>query len=791
MIKFIIHVLFFSRKTRTVSSISEDSVLPFKQRALVRRTFLKRKRISASKNSSLLDPDEILADSVSVLRTGDVLDRKIERPIGNIPSLMFMILIAGGMIYLIARAASLQITSGRELFAKSQENRFVVRSLYPPRGIIMDTRGKPMVENVPSFGLIFDKDEFLKGQRAPQYSSARCSLHALAFASSSACRPETKQNPREALDFVLGDLARILGKDGHFFDGLGFPSDRDPYGLPSRIVLAHDIPVEKVAEVSARLDALPGVLIVESYRRIYTYPHALAHLLGFTAKMTEHDLQSQPELRYEETIGKTGIEQHYDKVLRGKSGKKIIEVNSKGIETRFRMTEELQEGAPLKLAVDSELQQIAYDIVQRFTGGTKGASVVMLDPRSGAVRALMSFPGFDTNRFGATLTQKEFDELTQNPLKPFFNRAIGGEFPSGSTFKPLVAAAALEEKLIDPKKKIYDEGYIEIPNPYRPGESAVFRDWKKHGWVDMYDAIAQSANVYFYTVGGGFEDQKGLGIERIKKYAESFGLNRVLGIDIPGERPGLIPDAEAKKIISPQDPVWRLGDTYNVSIGQGGVKTTPLQITSMIAAIANGGKLYAPHILDSVFDNEGNMVERVLPRVIREGMVDRQHLEIVRQGMRATVMRGTARLLNGMPLEVAAKTGTAQAGSGKPHAWVTGFFPFDDPQIAFTVMVEHAGEGSTVAVPITKEILHWYITHRLQPELEDQNQESLLRHPLITPRIYTLATPSPAASGEIPSLSPVPSHDPFPLPSAMPSPPISSPSPVPIPTPITSTSSSP
>jgi penicillin-binding protein 2 len=231
--------------------------------------------------------------------------------------------------------------------------------------------------------------------------------------------------------------------------------------------------------------------------------------------------------------------------------------------------------------------------------------------------------------------------------------------------------------------------------------------------VDFYDAIAYSANVYFYTVGGGYRDQPGLGIGRIRRYAASFGLGSRLGIDLPGEKPGLVPDPEWKKIAEPNDPDWRIGDTYNVSIGQGGMSVTPLQMVSLTAAIANGGTLWRPYLVEKVRDPDGKTLERHTAEEIRTGLAKKETLQRVVAGMKKTVTVGTARLLAQVPVPVAAKTGTAQNVPGKPpHAWVTAFAPADDPEIAVVVMVEHAGEGATVAVPITNEILKWYFSHR-------------------------------------------------------------------------------
>lgn len=643
-----------------------------------------RRSGSIRRRQHAVEPEEIFVDAA--LAAGDPekeLEGKLERPLGRPASLLFLGLMLCGIGYLAARSFSLQVAAGGDFFARAQENRFMSRTIYSPRGIIRDRFGEALVENIPSLGIVFDRDRFLEAGGD--------------------------------VDNLVKGLGAILGKPPEFFTELGFPADGNPRRLPARIFIARDLSREEAVALAPRLAELAGIEIFESFRRRYREPHALSHLIGFVGKVSPSDLESRPDLAEEETIGKAGIELFYDAKLRGISGKKIIEVDSRGAETRFRLTREPEQGAELRLTIDGALQEKAYELLRGYTEGKKGASAVILDPRSGAVRALVSAPSFDANRFGQSLGSGEFAAILKDPLKPLFNRAVAGEFPSGSVIKPLYAAAALEERLIDPSKKIFDGGYIEIPNPYKPGEVSRFVDWKKggHGWVNMYDAIANSVNVYFYTIGGGYKDQKGLGIERIGKYAASFGLGSALGIDLHGEKTGLVPSPERKKSAEPDDPLWRIGDTYNVSIGQGGMKVTPLQMASLTAALANGGTLWQPYIMEAARDMEGKAIAERQPRAIRTGLASAETLAAVGAGMRQTVAAGTARLLSEVPVAVAAKTGTAQSAPGKlPHAWVIAFAPVEKPEVAVAVMVEYAGEGATVAVPITNEILKWYFTHR-------------------------------------------------------------------------------
>lgn len=628
----------------------------------------------------LLDPDEIFADSLNAVGSLHSSEGKIERPIGGVPSRIFLFIIAVGVIYLISRAEALQVAAGEKYFTKSQENRFFTRPVFPARGIVYDRSGKQLVENRPSFTIAFEKEEFLR--------------------------------ERGDLQKIVSNLSEALGKSKEELWEAGFPKNLDPARLTGYLVIAQGIDPEEIVSIAPRIYGLPGVVIYEDFRRMYPDSFAFSHLLGFVGKVSAADLARFNGLSEQDTIGKNGIENAYDGLIRGKAGRKIVEVNASGKESRFKSLEEARAGKNIRVTIDGDLQKFAYKMLMHYTQGKKGGSAVAVDPRGGEVRALVSVPGFDSNRFGYSLSQKEFNAVLNDPLRPLFNRAISGEFPSGSTIKPLIAAAALQENIIDPNQKIYDPGFIEIPNPYKPGEKSVFMDWKKHGWVDFYDAIAVSANVYFYIIGGGYENQKGLGIEKIKQYALGFGLGSVLGIDIPGERPGLIPDPEWKERAEPSNPIWRIGDTYNVSIGQGGVRVTPLQMAMAAAAIANGGTLYQPHIFDGELDAEGNIKEKAAHKILREGMVKKEVIEKVVKGMEQTVTAGTAQLFRQVPVPVAAKTGTAEAGAGDPHSWVIAFAPIENPEIAIAAMVEHAGGNSVVAVQIAGDILKRYFANR-------------------------------------------------------------------------------
>ena len=360
-------------------------------------------------------------------------------------------------------------------------------------------------------------------------------------------------------------------------------------------------------------------------------------------------------------------------------------------------------------AIGFALQLLVEEM--RKIGAKKGVAVAM-DPKTGGILAMVSIPSFDNNSFSKGITQREWENLINNPNKPLLNRVIGGRYPTGSTIKPLIAAAALQEGLITENKTINCEGKIVIDNPWFPDKPFIFRDWTIHGITNVRKAIAESCNVFFYIIGGGYKNFKGLGAEKIKHYLNLFGWGQILGIDIGGEIKGFIPDKEWKKerFNSPNN-IWMPGDTYNLSIGQGYILIPPLEVVASFAAIANGGKLLKPMLVQKIIDENQNVIQEFHPEVIREGFIDEKNLEIVREGMREAVIYGSATILNDLPVKAAAKTGTAQTSKeGYYHNWLTVFAPYDDPQIVLTLMVEEVPGLHVVVAPVAKEVLNWYFT---------------------------------------------------------------------------------
>ncbi|MBI2054890.1 MAG: penicillin-binding protein 2 [Candidatus Sungbacteria bacterium] len=629
-----------------------------------------------------VNPEDILLDALNPEEFNtDRLEGQLEFSLGRAPFFLGLSIAILGILVLAARVGFLQIVKGEVMAKRAAENRVTSIRLPAPRGLIYDRNREELVKNTPSFEVVLKRDE------VPESEIARRNL--------------------------AMELGELFGKTAVDLEEAGFDADIPKENLPEEIVVASDVSREEVVEVESRPADFPGVLVRE--RQLREYPgSAFLHVLGYIGKVSMSDLKEHSEYRISDLIGKSGIEATYETELRGVDGEKLVEINSS-----HAAIGDLPELAPRignssVLNIDAELQRVLYDSLTthlREHGKTAGSAVV-IDPRDGAVRALVSVPSFDPNLLRRRLTQSEYEKLILSKSKPFFNRAIAGEYPSGSVIKPMVAVAALEEKVIDPTYKIYDSGSISIPNPYKPGEETIFPDWKAHGWVDLRGAIQWSANVYFYIVGGGYKDIKGLGITKLDEYMKKFGLGSKLGIDLPGETEGLVPGLDNIALTRPKDPVWRLGDTYHAAIGQGSFQATPLQIVAMTAAVANGGTLWQPQVVRAILDPYGNVIKTIEPKIIRDHLGDPRSFEIVRQGMRLVATQGTARnFFADFPVEVAGKTGTAQTGFQKnAHGWFTVFAPYKDPELAMVVMAEDVIENTSIATPVTRDVLYWYFT---------------------------------------------------------------------------------
>lgn len=421
--------------------------------------------------------------------------------------------------------------------------------------------------------------------------------------------------------------------------------------------------------------------------RAYAPFSGLAHVIGY-AKAPAIDLSG---FYYQDSyVGRDGVERLLDEELAGVNGKKIVEKNARGEIVSQSAILPPKNGDEVFLSIDAALNERLHNEIAALArrAGFRGGAGVLMDIHTGELVALTSYPEFQSAVMTDGDDKGTIGGYLADPDKPLLNRAVQGLYTPGSIVKPFVAAAALEEGVIDPLKKILSTGSISVPNPFFPDKPSIFKDWKAHGWVDMRDAIAVSSDVYFYEVGGGFEGQPGLGIDRIYEYMTRFGFGVETGFALPGEGVGVIPTPAWKEEHFEGDP-WRIGDTYNTAIGQYGFQVTALQAVRATAAIASGGILRTPTILRRA---EGQVVPG------KNLGLTRGYIDIVQEGMRRGVIQGTAQGLNIGGLTVAGKTGTAELGASKRfvNSWVIGFFPFDEPRFAFAVIMERGPAANLV-----------------------------------------------------------------------------------------------
>jgi penicillin-binding protein 2 len=397
-------------------------------------------------------------------------------------------------------------------------------------------------------------------------------------------------------------------------------------------------------------------------------------------------------------IGMDGVEKQYDQALAGVIGERIYEVSANGKVTKDNIVKFPIGGESLTLNIDSRVQKYFYNHLKEVVDAQnfRGGSAVMMDVNTGDVIAIVSYPEYNNNVYtNATSTEDKAKKQSylSDKTTPMSNRAIGSGFVPGSVVKPFMAYAALYEGVIDQYKNIFSSGQLVVKNKYG-GPDTIFRDWKAHGYTDVRKAIAESSDEYFYQVGGGYQDQEGLGITRIEKYMKAFGFDSVTGIDLPRELVGNIPDPAWKKK-NFADGDWLLGDTYHASIGQSGYQTNAIELARSISAIANGGKLVTPKVASTTANNTIDD-----SKTITDIKIDESILKIVREGMRASAgSEGTAHYFEDLPFKVAAKTGTAQLGYKNEYvnSWSTGYFPYDAPKYAFVFMMEKGPASNTVA----------------------------------------------------------------------------------------------
>ncbi len=577
------------------------------------------------------------------------------------------------IILFVSRLTYLQILNGDYYLSLAEGNRVRIKPIKAVRGIIYDSKNNILVRNEPSFLL----------QIVPA-------------------------------DFYASDQENILDKSAEF---LGISKDEIVKKLESQskysyqpILIEDNIPYQQALDLKVTSNLWAGVEVDVSAKRKYEYDRYISHVLGYTGKITENDMDLVTSGQYllNDYLGKSGIEQFYEKQLKGIDGKKQIEVNALGKEQNVISEIQPVKGESLVLNIDIELQKVFFDAIEgqlKKIRATKGAGII-LNPNNGAVLAMVSIPSFNNNYFNNKSASAELLEIFQNQDQPLFFRALQGEYPSGSIFKPMVAVAALSEKIIDANTSFLSSGGLRISQWFFP-------DWKSggHGVTNVTKALAESVNTFFYYIGGGYLDFTGIGIAKIVEFGKKFGLTKKTQIDFPVEGEGFLPSKQWKQDYKKEK--WYIGDTYNASIGQGDILVTPLQMAVMYSAIVNGGDIYAPQFLKAKISGNSENIKYNNPKLLEENIIDDEYLEIVKKGLGQAVTIGSAKYLSLLPVSSGGKTGTAQVGGDKmPHAWFAGFAPYDKPEIVIIVLIENGEEGSRYAVPVAYDVFKWYFADR-------------------------------------------------------------------------------
>ncbi len=549
---------------------------------------------------------------------------------------------------------------------KARDNIVRQQSIHAPRGLIRDRHGKILAENQPAYGLAIVREDCTDIEAALQQVS----------------------------QWTGKDYAQLRKR---------FEQDKKRVKPFARQILVPRLEFEELARIETQLMDWSGLRIVPKPLRTYPQGELLSPVLGFVAQANEKDLEENSDLRLRDNVGKQGLEKSFDSKLRGSKGLKQLQVNAQGRTLEEKVLLEPEPGQDLKLSIDLDLQEFAWHQLQDHSG-----ALVVLDPDTGEVLALVSKPGFDNNLFAHGVSSQRWQGFLSNPRHPLVNRCLQSTYPPASVFKLVMAAAALEHREVKPEDTAYCSGKYRVGN-------GVFRCWKKqgHGRVDLKEALKQSCDVYFYKLG------EELGVEKISSFARNYGFHARTGIDIPNENQGVIPNKDWK--LRRFGSRWQGGDTINMSIGQGYTQVTPLQIARYVSALINGGMLYKPQLLK---DQE--------PQLQAELPLEKRQLQILREAMIATVQepQGTAWRLRTPGIQIGGKTGTAQVirlmeehqdkdqedipYQFRHHAWMASFAQKGEENYVVVALVEHGGMGSSAAGPIVKSVYDYLFLHEEQ-----------------------------------------------------------------------------
>lgn len=576
---------------------------------------------------------------------------------------LFKVLLAV-LFILLGRAFYLQIIQGDTYRNRAEGNRIRHEIVKANRGLIYDRNGVQLVKNVSHFFLYLWPDNWADENK----------------------KQETLQKLTEVLAVPVADIEESLKN----------------YKKGEKVLVFENVAYEKAIQLMLAAENNPSIEISYEPRREYFPQFGLSHELGYLGVVSEKDLAENPAYNYNDRLGKTGLEYIYENVLRGQDGFRQIEVDALNRAKNSIGWQEPKDGTDIVLTIDAAAQSQLYSVMAKnaASNGKNKMAAVVLDAKDGGVLAMVSLPSFDNNIFTSALKKEEYSALMSDPNTPLLNRVVSGEYPFGSVFKPVIAGAALEEKIIDQNFTVQSTGGVQIGNNFFP-------DWRPagHGKTDIKWALADSVNTFFYTIGGGNNQwlDKGLGMEKILQYATKFGFGSPTKIDLNNEAEGFLPSQAWKE--KTFNDRWYLGDTYNLSIGQGYLLGTPLQVAVEMSYFASG-KSWQPHLLKGI-KQETTLEEKATP-VLLENLISQNNLDIIRQGLRETVVIGTAKSLQSVKVPVAGKTGTAQFNHNKtPHSWFASFAPYDNPQIVMAVLVEEGGDTG-LAVTVSRQFMEWY-----------------------------------------------------------------------------------
>ena len=584
-------------------------------------------------------------------------------------------------VILVGRMVYLQLWRGEYYTKQSDGNRLRQSRIIAPRGLIFDKDGKELVNNLPGYAVVLQKQSDYKA--------------------------ETLQHISELLNIPVADIQKKIKESRNYYEP---------------ILLKNDLDMEMVTKIEEQRRYMPEVMLAVQPIRNYPYKELAVHALGYVGEVSSYEIEKGlfKNVTQGSIVGKSGLEKSYDKVLRGEDGAFMEEVDVAGNVVKHYDSVQPVPGKNLQLTLDYSLQKALEDFTDKHLAflrssglapRARAAAVVALDPRNGAVRAMVSRPGYDPNLFVHGISSKDWNRINNDDAYPLNNKVISGEYPPGSTFKIVTGSAAFELNKVRVDEPIYDGGFHPlVPTMGNAGGEVL-------GWLTFISALAMSDNVYFYELGNR------VGIDNIAKYARIYGFGQKTGIGLDGENNGLVASKQVKREIWNED--WRLGDTFNAAIGQGFNLTTPMQLSVMLSIVANAGLKYQPYLVDSILNADGTLFEKPKRADGKHIEVSQQTIDYMRQGMSATTQEGgTASYFSQLPKAIAGKTGTAENSHGRDHGLFVAYGPVEDPELVVVCIVEQGGFGSTAAGPIVYKAFEEFFKERGWMPKEPPEQEA-------------------------------------------------------------------